>query len=142
MLTRAAIAAKARHAALEPSTSQELPELLLDELGEAMTITRLGCRPQERLQMFTDHLMQHGVLGVSRGDTRAPHTACLWVARSRLPAHAQRWIHGVSARGHPDPERRRQIVPAPGRSLSDRSAPSGIPVTGRSSPVWSLSRLA
>jgi non-ribosomal peptide synthetase component F len=66
VLTGAALAPKARHAALEGATHQELPELPLDELREARAVARLRGRAQESLQMHADDLMEHGVLGVSR----------------------------------------------------------------------------
>ena len=66
MLARAALALKARHAALEHAARQELPELALDELREAHAIARLHRRAQEGLQMLGDNLMENGVLGVSR----------------------------------------------------------------------------
>ena len=66
MLAPAALALKPRHARLEHPAQQELPELPLDELRQPCPIPRRRRRAQERLQMLPDHLMQHGVLGVSR----------------------------------------------------------------------------
>jgi hypothetical protein len=66
VLAPAALALKACHAGLEHAAQQELPQLALDELWQAGPVARLRCRVQKRLQMLADHLMQHGVLGVSR----------------------------------------------------------------------------
>jgi hypothetical protein len=66
VLVGAPLAAKAREAALERATRQEVPELPLDELREAEPFARLHARAQEGLQMFADDLIEHGVLGVSR----------------------------------------------------------------------------
>jgi hypothetical protein len=74
VLAPAALALKPRHAGLEHATPQELPELALDELWQAHPVARLRRRAQERLQMFADHLMEHGVLGVSRAIHR-PHAS-------------------------------------------------------------------
>jgi hypothetical protein len=51
VLPSAALAPKPRHAGLEHPAQQELPELPLDELRQAIAVTRLGGRAQERLQM-------------------------------------------------------------------------------------------
>jgi len=66
VLARAALALKARHAGLVHPAQQELPELALDELRQARAVAGLRHRAQEGLQVFGDHLMEHGVLGVSR----------------------------------------------------------------------------
>ena len=66
MVAPAALALKPRHAGLVHPAEQELPELALHELRQARALARLPHRAQERLQMLGDHLMQHGVLGVSR----------------------------------------------------------------------------
>ena len=66
MLARAPLALKPRHAGLVHPAEQELPELALHELRQPRAIAGLRHRAQEGLQMFGDHLMQHGVLGVSR----------------------------------------------------------------------------
>ena len=66
MLARAALALKARHAGLVHPAQQELPELALHELRQARAVAGLRHRAQEGLQMLGDHLVQHGVLGVSR----------------------------------------------------------------------------
>ena len=66
MLAPASLALKSRHARLEHPAQEELPELALDEPRQACPVARLRRRVQERLQMLADHLMQHGVLGVSR----------------------------------------------------------------------------
>ena len=51
VIDRAVLAAKPRHAAREHAAHQELPELALDELGEADTIAGLDRRAQEGLQV-------------------------------------------------------------------------------------------
>ena len=66
MLARAAFALKARHAGLVHPAQQQLPELALDELRQARAVAGLRHRAQEGLQVFGGHLVQHGVLGVSR----------------------------------------------------------------------------
>jgi hypothetical protein len=66
VIERAVLAAKPRRAALEYAARQELPELALDELREAHAVAGLDRRAQERVQVFGDDLMEHGVLGVSR----------------------------------------------------------------------------
>ena len=66
MLPGAALTAKARKAALERATRQELPELPLDELRQADPLASLRGRAQEGLQVLGDDLMEHGVLGVTR----------------------------------------------------------------------------
>jgi hypothetical protein len=66
MLARAPLALKPRHTGLVHPAEQELPELALDELRQPRAVAGLRHRAQEGLQMFADHLMQHGVLGVSR----------------------------------------------------------------------------
>ena len=66
MLARAILALKPRHAGLEHAAQEEVPELALDELRQARAVGGLRHRAQEGLQVFGDHLMQHGVLGVSR----------------------------------------------------------------------------
>ena len=62
----AALALKARHAGLVHPAEQELPELALDELREVRAVAGLRHCAQEGRQIFGDHLMEHGVLGVSR----------------------------------------------------------------------------
>jgi len=66
LLARAALALKARHAGLVHPAPQQLPELALDELRQARAVAGLRHRAQEGLQVFGDHLMEHGVLGVAR----------------------------------------------------------------------------
>ena len=66
VLTRAALALEPRHTGLVHPAQQELPELALDELRQARAVAGLRHRAQEGLQMFGDHLMEHGVLGVPR----------------------------------------------------------------------------
>jgi len=66
VLACAALALKARHAGLEHPAQQELPELALDELRQARAVAGLRHRAQEGVQMLGDHLVEHGVLGVSR----------------------------------------------------------------------------
>ena len=66
MLARAALALKPRHAGLVHPAEQELPELALHELRQPRAVAGLRHRAQEGLQVFGDHLVQHGVLGVSR----------------------------------------------------------------------------
>jgi hypothetical protein len=66
VLARAALAPKPRHAGLEHPAEQKLPELALDELRETYSVAGLRHRAQEGLQVLGDHLMEHGVLGVSR----------------------------------------------------------------------------
>lgn len=45
---------------------EELAELLLDEAGQAVSVTRVGGLVQEGLQMFADDGVADGVLGVAR----------------------------------------------------------------------------
>jgi len=66
VIERAVLAAKPRHAAREHAAHQELPELALDELGEAHPVARLRGLAQEGLQMLADDPMEHGVFGVTR----------------------------------------------------------------------------
>ena len=66
MVERAALALKPRHTRLEDAAEQELPELALDELRQPRAVAGLRHRAQEGLQVLGDHLMEHGVLGVSR----------------------------------------------------------------------------
>jgi len=66
VLACAALALKARHAGLEHPAQQELPGLALDELRQARAVAGLRHRAQEGVQMLGDHLVEHGVLGVSR----------------------------------------------------------------------------
>ena len=66
VLAPAALALKARHAALEHAAHQELPELPLHELRQARAVAGLRHRAQKGLQVLGDELMQHRVLGVSR----------------------------------------------------------------------------
>jgi len=66
MLARAALALKRRHAGLVHAAQQELPELALDEPRQARPVAGLRHRGQEGVQMLGDHLVQHGILGVSR----------------------------------------------------------------------------
>jgi hypothetical protein len=66
VLAPAALALEPRHASLEHPARQELPELTLDELRQAGPVASLRGRVQEGPQMCADHLMEHGVLGVSR----------------------------------------------------------------------------
>ena len=66
VLAPAARALKPRHAGLEHATQEELPELALHKLRQAHAVAGLRRCAQERLQMLADHLMQHGVFGVSR----------------------------------------------------------------------------
>ena len=47
----------------QPAAREELPELLLHELRQTVTIGVLRRRVQERLQMLVDHAVQHPVLG-------------------------------------------------------------------------------
>jgi len=89
---------KPRDAALEHAAQQKLPELALDELRQTHAIARLRGRAQEGLQMLADHLMEHGVLGVSRAIQGHRTLPCLGVARPRRPAHTQRSIPRFHAR--------------------------------------------
>jgi hypothetical protein len=66
VLAPAALALKARHAALEHAAQQEVPELALHELRQAHAVASFRHRAREGLQMLGDDLVQHGVLGVSR----------------------------------------------------------------------------
>jgi len=66
VLAGAALALIARHARLVHPAQQEVPELALHELRQARAVLRLRHRAQKGLQVFGDHLVQHGVLGVSR----------------------------------------------------------------------------
>ena len=66
VLARPSLALKGRHARLEHVAQQELPKLALDELRQAGSFARFRHRAQERLQMLSDHPVEHGVLGVSR----------------------------------------------------------------------------
>ena len=56
---------KPRHAVFEHAARQELPELPLDELGQARAVAGRRHRAQEDLQMLGDDLVEHGVLGVA-----------------------------------------------------------------------------
>jgi hypothetical protein len=66
-LAGAVLALKTRHTGLEHAARQELTELALDELREACPVAGLRHRAQEGLQVLGDDLMEHGVLGVTRG---------------------------------------------------------------------------
>ena len=65
MLARAALAPKPRHAVLEHTARQELPELPLHELRQARAVAGLRDRGQEDLQVLGDDLVEHGVLGIA-----------------------------------------------------------------------------
>jgi hypothetical protein len=65
VLAPAPLALKARHAGLEHPAEQELPELALDELRQARAAAGLRHRSQEGLQVFGDHLVERGMLGVT-----------------------------------------------------------------------------
>jgi len=66
VLAPAALALKPRHAGLEHPALLEVPELAFHELRQARPVARLRRRAQEGLQMLADHLVEHGVIGVSR----------------------------------------------------------------------------
>jgi hypothetical protein len=65
VLAPAILALKPRYAGLEHAAQQEVPELALDELRQARAVAGLRHRVQEGLQVFGDHLVEHGVLGVT-----------------------------------------------------------------------------
>src|SRR5262245_2614744 len=66
VLAPAALALKPRHAGLEHPAKQELSELTLDELRQAYPVAGLRGHVQEGFQLLADHLVEHGMLGVSR----------------------------------------------------------------------------
>ena len=49
----------------EDSAREELAELLLDEVVQAMSVAPIGGFPQEGLQMFADDGVEDRVLGVT-----------------------------------------------------------------------------
>ena len=58
MRAPAALAPKPRHAVLEHAARQKLPELALDELGQARPVAGLRRRPQKGLQVLGDDLVE------------------------------------------------------------------------------------
>ncbi len=54
-----------RHAVLEDTARQELPEFALDELRQARAVAGRRHRAQEDLEVLGDDLVEHGVLGVA-----------------------------------------------------------------------------
>ena len=54
-----------RHAVLEDTARQKLPEVTLDELRHARAGAGLRHRAQEDLQVLGDDLVEHGVRGIT-----------------------------------------------------------------------------
>jgi hypothetical protein len=65
VLAPAALAPKPRHAVLEDTARQELPEFALDELRQARAVAGCRHRAQEDLEVLGDDLVEHGVLRVA-----------------------------------------------------------------------------
>src|SRR5262245_14218594 len=95
------LAAEARKPRVEDATQLEVRELALDELRQSGFLARLGRGTQEGVEVGGDDPMEHGVLGVSRGHTRARRTPFPSIACRARRANVQRWI-------------RRRVPPATG----------------------------
>jgi hypothetical protein len=57
---------KAGEAAGEPPAAEKVPELLLDEPGQACSVSQTGGLRAKRLEVIAHDLLQHALCGIPR----------------------------------------------------------------------------